>query len=309
MFGVLCTGIDLPCCDMVLMSSTMSQTANEQRAARALRLYPGKQSAVVAVFGAAEDMTGLQDLVFAANETKAVTTCIEATSSSAEATVAAQFSARMMQQRTVDAEGVEWRYEEWLQLCKDYMAETGIAEIAQGIEYNGKRIGLWVNRQRSAYRRGTLDKHRMDQCRATGIRLEKTMMNTDETYEFLKYCVDNNIKSSQKTSTVIQYQGLLVNPGVKLTNLRGRWNELTDEMRSKYGKIGIKPSRSHAQIWTDAFEAWKVAKQKGVVSNGTKEYNWQGDQRRFKKKNAMSAERVALLEEAGFEWTGDYQRN
>jgi hypothetical protein len=219
------TGIDLPCCDMVFMSSSESKTDNEQRAARAMRLYPGKKTATIAIWSPPENMTDLCSLAYAAAEVKVNYTCIEGTDMATERRVAAAAKAEAIVRHESDINVREYKYQQWIDHCKEHLA-TG-QKIERGTVHKEWQIGLWVNRQQRVARKGRLYASHMQMCQDAGIQIDKVQMTEmQEKFDFFKYCVDNKISMirSKKAVTIV-YNGHEINPGSQLSRLRTGWTK------------------------------------------------------------------------------------
>ena len=304
------TGIDLPVTDMVFMNwSDSSITRNDQRAGRCLRLHGDKQYAVVAVWAQAENITGLLELAYGAQQLKAVTRCIEDTDGEVEATVSNSFRAAVERQMQVDLTAVDYDYAAWARLCSEYTHLAGRAVERKAV-HGGRAIGQWVNRQQAAFRNGILSEARINLCRKVGIVLEKTRtqassLNDDEKVQFLSYCQDNSLSFNDRYLKV-QWQDAERSPYSTLCNIKKKWDKLSSVVQQQLENMGFREPVSNKQQWLNSFEAWKSLEQNGTLStkSDTKEYKWQYQQRLqySNKSEYMTQERIAMLEAAGFKW-------
>jgi len=292
------------------MPKSESKTANEQRAARTLRLYDGKQKAVVAMWADKTQMIGLCDLAYAARTVKAVTARIESTDIKTEKVVANVFKQTADIQVKADINGVNWKYEKMIQLIVEYQKTTGKRVVFNTI-YKSERIGKWAAWQKESFRKNKLNTKQIDLCLSVGLMLEKHKadnMNTEQVYELLKHCYENDIDVKYKMKS-IDFNGKRVNPKHFLVTLRSNWARLTEEQKHKFIQIGVyEKSDKKDRIWFEKFAEWKAVAQKGKVEiTYEKQYNWQLRQRQKYKgtrEYGLSELRMNALNAVNFKWVG-----
>src|SRR6476646_4401117 len=301
------TGIDLPCCDMVFMPRSESKTANEQRAARALRLCSSKQNAVIAMWADRADMIGLCDLAYSAYRVRAVTSCLESTDAEKEKTVADVFEHTANIQMNANINGIPFKYEFYINLIAEFKANGG--KLTTNSIYKDAPLGTWVETQQQSFRKGLLDSKKIELCHQVGIVLQKTIsdsMNTEEVYLLLEHCTNNGI-TVIKNMPDIQYKNKTVNPSNKLRSIRGKWSSLTSEQKEKFKAIGFdEKSDTRQKMWNKSFQTWKSKSVNGKVDKRYhKEYVWQRNQRAEHAgtaKNKLSEIKFEKLNSVGFKW-------
>lgn len=312
LFHVVAAGIDLPVTDMVFMTwSDHSFSRNDQRAGRCLRLHGDKEHAVIAVWGRPEDMTGLLELAYGAQQVKAVTQCIENTDAAVEAAVSDSFRTAVERQMQADLTGVEFKYAEWAQLCSEYTHLTG-QSVKNRTVHAGKLIGYWADTQKTTFQAGKLSLKKANLCRKVGITLERTRtmvlpLNDEQNIQFLTHCVENNISTTDKQLKV-NWMGAERIPQRALKIMRRKWDELDQKTTKQLENLGFTKPVSNEDTWSASFQAWKSAMQNGTfgITTTKKEYRWQYNQREDYKngRDYMTSKRIAILEEAGFKWKG-----
>jgi len=295
------------------MPKSESKTANEQRAARALRFCPGKTDAVVSIWADSSQMIGLCDLAYSANNLKAVTTHIENTINEEEIKTATEFKTNINLLIQADKNGITWKYQNMIQLIKEYQKDTNKQTVSRSTVYKGEKLGVWVNTQRTAYRRGLLGIQNVNLCRSVGIQLEiihSKAMDVDQVFELLSYCKESKIRIFNNMEK-IQYKNEIVDPSEKLHYLRKKWHKLTSIQKKNFESIGIMgQSDVFDKEFQIALDAWtKVSEHGAVTKANIKEYNWQNNQRQaYKMKGRsrakMTPDRIEKLNAVGFKWSG-----
>lgn len=201
---------------------------------------------------------------------------------------------------------LEMRWQDNFKLLKEYISEHGKLPL-QKTAYKGVNLGLWVNTQKVAFKKGSLLPEREELLRSAGLSFEDlgdTFERQWLTYfELLKQYV---AEFGYMPKAVAEYHGMKL--GIWLANQKNasRCGLLPQNRAEMLRDFGVPLEGIREQQWQKVFEVFKdfisdngKVPSRTAIHKGVRIGAWLGNQRTMFKKGALSPEREKLLRSVG----------
>lgn len=214
--------------------------------------------------------------------------------------------------RRLEALGVRWepreeKWEEMFALVKAYSDEHGHVGIPAGEVIRGKRLGVWLIKQRELRKRGKLIPERIQRLEALGVDWDSKEARWNEMADFL-----GAYKSEHGHVRPLQSERFRDAPvGKWLVHQRQmkKLSKLSPERSQRLEALGVDWDSKDAQ-WNEMYrllDAYKaehghVRPSQDEMYRGNALGRWLDTQRQLKKRGKLRAERVHELESLGVEW-------
>lgn len=209
---------------------------------------------------------------------------------------------------------VDENWDKRLEECVQMYEKLGRYPSKRTEDTNEKSVGIWINNQRSYYKRKTLSQERIEKLE----QLSWWKWKKDDTWE------------QQLKIWIQQYQKLGRNPSKKSQNIdekhAGQWQS---DQRKHYNRGTLSQERIEKleklvwwkwekdETWEPQRQNWmqefqRLGKNPSIMSQNQNEKcaaQWQGNQRNKYRKGVMSEKRIELLNDTpGWKWEEDENR-
>ena len=227
----------------------------------------------------------------------------------------------------LNAIGMVWEqniselWEENYKLAEEYFKDNGHLQIPQNYEVNGKKLGVWISKQRFKYNKGTLSKDRIDKLNAIGMVWEqkrggrrKDEKQWEENYKLAaEYYKDHgNLQIPRK----FEINGKKLGVWISIQRVQYKKGMLNQEEIDRLNSIGMvwNTERGHLinneKQWE---EKYKLAEEyfkdhgnlkipQGYEINDKKLGRWIITQRERYKKGLLNKEEIDRLNAIGMIW-------
>ena len=206
----------------------------------------------------------------------------------------------------------ELRYKSWEEvyaIAEQYYLENGNLLVPKTTVYCGVNLGTWINRQRQAYKKGTLSEGRVALLNAIGMVWDPLEVQWNEFYKAAEKYYHENGDLLVPITTVYHD----VNLGMWINTQRTAYKKgaLSEERIDLLNAIGmVWVMRNNNVQWNEFYKAAeKYYHENGdllvpitTVYHDVNLGTWINTQRTAYKKGTLSEERVALLNAIGMVW-------
>lgn len=226
----------------------------------------------------------------------------------------------LSQIKKLDAIGMIWdvneaMWEEWYVLAKQYFESHQHLQVPRSYEINGKKLGVWIGAQRTAYRgknHSKITQQQIEKLEAIGMDWDPNNNQWEEMYLLARSFYEEH--RHLNINGEYQAEGKKLGAWILTQRqaLKGNTNgNLTEERKAKLDSIGM-VWEHHEAFW---MEMYKLAEDfyqyygnllipMQYEKDGAKLGYWIGNQRKSYKKNnnTLSSEKIKKLENIGMVW-------
>jgi len=224
--------------------------------------------------------------------------------------------------------GLVWRplessWEDGLQRLEQYTKEHGDSLVPYSYEEkDGVKLGIWVDTQRTIYRKGSMSEERHRRLNELGFAWYLHGYSWEHKFQRLEQYIEENgdclVPEYFKTK-----DGVKLGVWVKRQRQAHRKGSISEEQSGRLNELGFR-WYLHTSSWEDKFQRLEqyieengdcLVPENFKTKDGTKLGSWVNRHRQAHRKGSLSDESFRRLNELGFEWyplpslwEGNFQR-
>jgi hypothetical protein len=212
---------------------------------------------------------------------------------------------RSLKTRIVETTAASWHF--WYGLLATYKEENGHVNVPTKTVFHGYRLASWVNIQRRAYKNGKLSTERIRLLEELGFIWDALETAWNKGYQQLVAYKEENGHVNVPGDTVLH--GYTLGNWVTVQRDFYRRGRLSTERIRLLEELGFIWDALET-AWNKGYQHLRAYKEENghvnvpqvTVFHGYTLGSWVAFQRAFYKRGKLSAERILILEELGFNW-------
>jgi superfamily II DNA or RNA helicase len=202
-------------------------------------------------------------------------------------------------------------WDEWLELLNRYIISTGSSRVAQSTTFESRNIGRWVSKQRSRYRKGNLERDRIELLEA----IEGWTWEPDQESWALAFSELTNFEKEHGHAMppqTYEVDGIQLGSWVSHQRMRYNKGKLSKQEVGQFESLTNWSWDPLEESWDDFCQELQSFAERNGEANPPKTYKvndlplgaWASRQRVLYRKGKLRADRIARLEEM-IGWTWD----